>query len=272
VTDYCRTFGRRLYLWPEHLARLRRNCATCFIPLAPSDEELTQQAEALVEHNARLLPAGEELALITFATPGPLGVLAGAPRQDGPPTLVMHTLPLDRRRYRRFFTEGVALAAVGQYDPHPDGLTPPHVKHRNRLHWWRAERLLARRTEVPPGALAIPITSGSCITETAIGHVLAVIDGAVFMPPRETVLEGISLTVVEELCGELEIDFLASELLLEELQGAKEAMLCGTAFCLAGVSWAEGVQLPWPGPVTQHLLAAWGERVGVDIAEWFARP
>ena len=272
VTDYCRTFGRRLYLWPDHLGRLRRDCTTCFIPLLPSDEELTRQAEELVEHNARLLPAGEELALVTFATPGPLGALVGAPGQDGPPTLVMHTLPLDRGRYRRFFTEGVALAAIGQYDPDPDGLTPPNVKHRSRLHWWRAERFLSTHRGMPAGALAMPLTSRGCITETAIGTVLVVIDGAVFAPPDGTVLAGISLRVVDELCGELGIELIESELLLEELQEAKEAMLCGTAFCLAGVSRVEGVQLPWPGPVTRRLLAAWGERVGVDIAEWFTRP
>jgi branched-chain amino acid aminotransferase len=277
VTDYCRTIGRRLYLWPWHLARLRDNCERCFIPLVPSDDELTQQAEELVEHNARLLPAGEELALITFATPGPLGALVGAPGQDGPPTLVMHTLPLDRGRYRRFFTEGAALAVPGRYDPDPHGLAPPYVKHRSRLHWWSAERMLAERMLAEPGrvpaeALAMPLTSRGCITETAIATVLVVIDGAVFAPRLGTALQGISLRVVAGLCGELGIEFIDGELLLEELQGAKEAMVCGSAFCLAGVSWAEGVQLPWPGPLTRRLLAAWSERVGVDIAEWFTRP
>jgi hypothetical protein len=43
-------------------------------------------------------------------------------------------------------------------------------------------------------------------------------------------------------------------------------MLCGTAFCLAGVRWFEGRELPWPGPLTQRLLAAWSAKVGVDIA------
>src|SRR4051794_41025890 len=66
VTDFCRTFRHNLFRWPDHLARLRRDCATCFIPLLPSDAELTASAEELVRHNAGLIGAEQELALITF--------------------------------------------------------------------------------------------------------------------------------------------------------------------------------------------------------------
>src|SRR3954467_10316675 len=90
VTDFRRTFARRLYRWPDHLARFRRDCATCFVPLPSSDEEITAAAERLVTHNGASLPDGGELALVTFATPGPLGVYAGV-AEDGPPTLVLHT-------------------------------------------------------------------------------------------------------------------------------------------------------------------------------------
>lgn len=272
VTDFCRTFSRRLYLWPEHLARLRRDAETCFIPLAPSDAELTQQAEALVEHNAGLLPPGEELALVTFATPGGVGLYAGRPGDDGPPTLVMHTFPLPRGRYRRFFTDGVALASCGGVEVRGAPLVLPWVKHRSRVHWWRAEQIVRQFATAPPGALAMPLTADGCLTETAIGTVLVVIDGAVIEPPVETVLAGISAGVVERLCRRLGIEFLRGELLLEELGRAKEAMLCGTAFCLAGVSSVDGMALPWPGPITRRLLAAWGAEVGVDIAAWFTSP
>ncbi len=115
VTDFCRTFGRRLFRWDEHLARFRRDCQACFIPLPAGDEELTAVASRLVEHNAALLPPGGELALVSFATPGPLGIYHGAAGQDGPPTLCLHTIELPFARYRRFFAEGVALALAGRH-------------------------------------------------------------------------------------------------------------------------------------------------------------
>src|SRR4051812_31966497 len=83
VTDFCRTFRRRLYRWDDHLARFRRDCAACFIELAPTDAELTAAAMRLVEHNGSFLPPEGELALVTFATPGPVGTYAGQPGQDG---------------------------------------------------------------------------------------------------------------------------------------------------------------------------------------------
>src|SRR4051794_24252713 len=81
VVDNGRTYRRRLFRWPDHLARFRRDCTTCHVPLEPTDAELTVIAEELVLRNAA---AGAELQLVTFATPGPPG---------GPPTLGMYTYP-----------------------------------------------------------------------------------------------------------------------------------------------------------------------------------
>jgi branched-subunit amino acid aminotransferase/4-amino-4-deoxychorismate lyase len=270
VTDFCRTFRQRLYRWPDHLARFRRDCAACFIELPHADEALTAAAHELIAHNALLLPAGGELALTTFATPGPVGLYAGEPGRDGPPTLVMHTFGLPLPRYAPFFQQGVSLAVAGHHAAHPDDLAPPAVKHRSRLHWWRADRLLRRRGDVPAGAVALLLDApGGAVTETAIGHVLLVRGGTVVAPPAGTVLDGISLRVVRELCAALGMPYAEQRLTLSDARGAEEAMLTGTAFCLAGVRWLEGVELPWPGPVTRRLLAAWSEAVGVDIAGQF---
>jgi branched-subunit amino acid aminotransferase/4-amino-4-deoxychorismate lyase len=94
-------------------------------------------------------------------------------------------------------------------------------------------------------------------------------DGTVVAPPRGTVLDGVSLRVVEELCARLRIPFAECAFTVADAQSADEAMLTGTAFCLAGVRWLEGVPLPWPGPVTSRLLRAWSDDVGLDIAGQF---
>lgn len=262
VTDFCRTFRRRLFRWSDHLSRFRRDCAACFVPLSASDDEITAAAQHLIGHNGVLLPDGGELALVTFATPGPLGAYAGA-AEDGPPTLVMHTMPLSFARYRRFFTEGVALAVVGSHGG--SDLAPAYVKHRSRLHWWRAGHLLRQRSDVPPGALALMTGPGEHVTETAIGNLLVVRDGVVITPPAGEALDGISLRVVRELCAELDVQFAESNVNLADLRLASEAMLCGTAFCLAGVSWAQGDSIAWPGPVTMRLQRAWSGEVGLDF-------
>src|SRR5438874_2149591 len=202
VVDNARTFRHRLFRWPDHLGRFRRDCAACYVPLEAGDEHLTATAEELVSHNAKLLPPGGELQLVTFATPGPLGFYLGG-ETTGPPTLGMVTYPLPFARYRRFFTEGVTLAVVGHQPADPWAVLSPTTKHRSRMAWWKAAQL-ARQPPHPPHAVAL-LTDGpeGTITETGFANFLCVIDGAVMTPPEGRVLAGISLGVTAEMCRDL---------------------------------------------------------------------
>ena len=271
VVDNARTFRHKLFRWEDHLARFRRDCAACYVPLTSTDEQLTATAEELVAHNAKLLPPGGELQLVTFATPGPLGLYLGE-ASNGPPTLGMVTYPLPLARYRRFFTDGVTLALVG-INP-ASTVVPPAVKHRSRMLWHVADHMARERTG-NPAALGITISGhGGAFTETGVGNFLAVIDGTVTTPLRDTVLDGISLRVTEELCRTAGVPFAEARIPLARPLAGGEAMLTGTGFGLAGVRemflWnPEPVRFEWPGPVFRTLLAAWSDLVGLDIAKQF---
>lgn len=273
VVDNARTFRHKLFRWPDHLARFRRDCAMCYVPLVATDEQLTAYAEELIAHNAKLLPPGGELQLVTFATPGPLGFYLGE-STNGPPTLGMATYPLPFARYRRYFTDGVTLAIAGMHGVTSETVLPPTVKHRSRMLWHIADHKARQKTRNPT-ALGITLDGpDGAFTETSIGNFLAVVDGTVTTPPRGTALEGISLRVTEELCQNLNVPFTEDRLWLSHVDTFSEVMLTGTGFCLAGVSELftsnpEPVRFPWPGPVFAKLLAAWSDLVGVDIAKQF---
>ena len=259
VTDLCRTFRHRLYRLHDHLARFRRSCEAAYIPQPRSDEELAAAAEELTARNAGLLPPEQELVLVLLATPGPLGYYVGLPGR-GPATLLMHTYPLPYARYAPWLREGVRLIvpAVRQVPP---SCVAPHVKQRSRLHWWLGEQEAERLED---GAHALLLNQEGQITETAFANFLIVHGGTVISPPRADILDGISLGVTEELCRELGIPFTEAPIALEECCTADEAFLTGTAFCLAGVRSVNGMSLPWPGPVTEALAAAWERLVGLD--------
>lgn len=226
ITDVCRTYGGRLFRHADHLERFVRDCAACFIPLAFTPEQIAGWAALLVERNA----ASGELTLNTLATPQ---------------TLILRTTPLDQERYRPYFTDGIALWPT---PPHPaSALLPPTVKHRNRLHWYVAERL------APPGSLPLTTDERGHLLETGVGNLLLVRGGVVLSPPRGSVLPGVSLKVVRELCDAGGIAFREQPLTAD----ADEAMLCGTGFGLAGVRAIGERQYPWPGPLTRRLMAAW---------------
>jgi branched-subunit amino acid aminotransferase/4-amino-4-deoxychorismate lyase len=224
---------------------------------------LTNLAHDLVARNASPLLPEQDLALVLLATPGPVGYYSGQAggAGDGEPTFAMHTFVLPFARYRRLFEEGAALVVPSTRHV-PAVCVDPRLKQRSRLHWWLAEREAQR---IEPGAAALLLDLNGHVTETAAANFLIVRGGVVVSPPRHSILGGISLQVVEELCGELGVPFEERTLAVHDCLNADEAMLASTPYCLAGVRRFNGAELPWPGEVYQRLLAAWGERVGLDI-------
>jgi branched-chain amino acid aminotransferase len=293
VVDNARTFRHALFRWPDHLARFRRDCASCYVPLDVTDEHLTETARELVAHNAKLLPPGGELQLVTFATPGPLGFYLGE-STSGPPTLGMVTYPLPFARYRRFFTEGVTLAVAGTQRADTGDLLPPRVKHRSRLHWHIAARSLTDPNSLFSWKLTPPATDPSVVpvvfngkaADTAIGSVLVVLGDTVVVQNEFSVQDSISTRVVRELCEAMGIRVTDRRLnmrrfsrptgpvhLEANLPQPTELLLAGTGFCLAGVrrfGFSDRCRdYEWPGPVFRTLLSAWNDLVGLDIAKQF---
>jgi branched-subunit amino acid aminotransferase/4-amino-4-deoxychorismate lyase len=263
ATDLCRTFRHQPFRLDDHLERFRHSCERARIPQPVPEEQLGRSAHQLITANASLLLPEQDLALVMFATPGPIGYYAGQAggAGDGPPTLGMHTFPLPFARYQHLFKEGAHLILSSTRHV-PASSVDPRIKQRSRLHWWLAEQE-ARQLE--PGSIALLLDADDQITETAGANFLLVRDGAVVSPPRHAILGGISLRTVEELCAELSLRFEYRPISVNDCSGADEALLASTPYCTAGVSRINGLALPWPGPVFDKLLAAWSRRVGLDV-------
>src|SRR5207245_2752073 len=89
---------------------------------------LTNLAHQLLAQNASLISPDDDLALVFFATPGPVGYYLGEPGGpgDGPPTLGLHTFPLPFARYRPLFQSGARLVIP------PTRHVPPSSNGRSR--------------------------------------------------------------------------------------------------------------------------------------------
>lgn len=262
VTDLCRTVRRKLYRWPDHLARFLQSAALAQVPVEADEGQLTQVAEELVEHNVRLVPAGGDLALVVFATPGPVGYYLGEPG-DGPPSLGMHTFRLPLPRHKFLFEHGARLALVEAHCV-PGAALDPRIKQRSRMTWWVAGRAALARH---PGSVALLLDDAGCVTETAAANVLLVLDGVVCSPPLDRILNGVSLRVVEELCGQLKIPFAYRPLPREEIARASEVLLTNTCFCIAGASAVDDRPFPHPGPMLTRLRERWSHAIDLDIAD-----
>jgi branched-chain amino acid aminotransferase len=272
VTDFCRTYRHQLFRWPDHLARFRNDCNNCFIPLPSTDAELTQAAKHLVSINSEAISANDDLALILFATPGPLGYMMDEPG-SGPPTIAMHTFRLPIQRYQQFFTAGVTLQLAGELPTWGSFANLAHAKHRSRLHWWCAQNL--QTTKAVP-VLNCPRTFAP---DTPIGAILAVRGNTVFRANIGETLHSISaFNMVQVLCRQLGLGFEIREKWgaksgENDLKADSEWILAGTAFGIASIRryihHGGEHQFDWPGPVFQKLAAAWSEVVGRNIVQQF---
>jgi branched-chain amino acid aminotransferase len=262
VTDLVRTFHHRLFRLSDHLSRFRQSCNSAHVPLHASDDELADISSRLVAHNSGLLTPEQDLALVMFATPGPVQRYAGGTGGAAGPTLGMHTFPLPFARYLPYIRQGVRLFVPTTVRQLPAECVDPRIKQRSRLHWWLADH---EAQQADPGSMALLLDLDGHVTETASSNLAIVRHGAVLTPPRPCVLPGVSMRVVEELCGELGVRFEERPLTLDDCFHAEEAFVTCTSFCLAGVSAINRVPIPWPGKKFQQLLGAWSRHAGVDI-------
>jgi branched-chain amino acid aminotransferase len=250
VTDRVRTYNRKYFRLDEHVRRFRRSCELCHIQQPVPDAELIMFAEHLLKENGEVTPPENELTLIYFATPDLLG---------------MHTIPSDAARYKKMLAAGARLVTPATAHL-PDECVPRQAKMRSRMFWWIAEQQ-ARETD--PDATALLLDLDGHVTETSFANFVIVRDGVIVSPPRESILDGVSLRFVEEIAGRMGIEFVENSLRPEDCYSADEALLTSTPFGIAGVSAINGRPIPWPGPVLQRLHQFWSAEVGADIWRGF---
>jgi branched-chain amino acid aminotransferase len=247
VTDRMRTFAGRLFALDAHLRRFRQSCELARVPQPMPDARLGRITEQLVRDNR----GDGDLSAVWIATPGPT---VGQAR----PTLIVTTSPLDPRSFEQQYRQGVALCPVSATLG-----ADPRIKHRSRLPWWIARhRVRSQASDVEP--LFVDERS-EVVLETPTANILAQFDGVLVTAPRDRILHGISLGVVEDLCKQIGLPFEERAFTLRDLESASEVILANTTYCLAGVSRIGGRPVLFPGETLNRLLDAWSQCVGVDI-------
>lgn len=90
-----------------------------------------------------------------------------------------------------------------------------------------------------------------------------------FTPRRNNILEGIARMDVMELAKQLNIECIETDLYPYDLYNADEVFVTANSICMVPISEinCKPTGKPIPGPVTQRLLSAWSEKVGVDIVQ-----
>jgi len=264
VTDFLRTFHQRPYRMEDHVQRFYRSCKYARIDPPVDLQESIDISEKLLAENSRLLP-GVELGLIYYMTAGENTVYAGAsgvPSQLTP-TYVQHTFPMQFHLWRNTFLHGVHCVTPAPRHWPPQCLSSK-IKNRNRLHMWIGEREVQA---VDKSAMPLFLDIEGNVTETGGSNFVIFRDGQVVSPHRKNILWGISLTVLAEICAEMDIPFVEADIQTYDIVNADEAWIPTTPFCLGPVVRINGVPSGdgHPGPMWRKILDRWSEIVEKDI-------
>jgi branched-chain amino acid aminotransferase len=263
VTEQLRTFRGEIFRLPEHLARLGHSLEIAGIKPNESLVDLAEISARLMANNRALVNAGDDLGLSIFITPGPYAALAEGHRAG--PTVGLHTYCLPFHLWVDAYDRGVALATTGIQQV-PAACWPSELKCRSRMHYFLADKQAATNHS---GARALLLDENGFVSETSTANVvLWRADEGFVSPPRSQVLPGISLQVLIELAGRLELPFVERQILPSEVATADEVLLTSTPNCLLPVTQFNGQAIGSgrPGEVFRRLTAAWNEMVELDIA------
>jgi branched-subunit amino acid aminotransferase/4-amino-4-deoxychorismate lyase len=261
VTEQLRTFAGRLFLPDRHAARFRESLRIAGVAAEPLVDAAFTAAVEVAAHNHALGPAGGDLGVVIFATPGDLPAQHEGRRS--PPRVVVHTFPLAFMLWARAYSEGVSLRSVPVTQV-PATSWPLALKCRSRMHYHLADQAAA---DSEPGARAILCHPDGRVSETSTANIAIVRQGEILTPPPADSLAGISLGHVRGLALAHGIAWKERSLLLTDVAAADEILLTSTPNCLLPATRFDGhpVGNGRPGDVYHRLLAAWSEGVGVDI-------
>jgi len=262
VTEQLRSFSGRLFLPAEHAARFARSLAIVGIEPAWPVDDLFAIAAEVTDRCHAAGPAGSDLGVVVFATPGDAPAQhAGRP---GTPRVIIHAFPLAFASWAGAYNTGVALRSVATTQI-PSSSWPIELKCRSRMHYHLADRE-ARALEA--GARAILFHGDGRVSETSTANVVIVKDGAFRTPPPGDALSGVSLGHLRTLARAEGLSFCETPLTRADVAAADEILLTSTPNCLLPVTRFDGVAVGGgrPGPLFGRLLAAWSRDVGLDIA------
>jgi D-alanine transaminase len=247
VYEVIPVYGRRLFRFDEHMARLARSLDKLRIPNPHQRDEWLQQVRLLVSK----LPAEDQVVY--------LQVTRGVALRD-------HVMP-----------EGIAPTVFLMSSP----MKPPAPEQRHLgvacitardFRWERGDiksvsllgNVLARQMSADHGAAETIMFRNGWLTEGSGSNVWVVHEGAVLGAPRsEHVLEGIRYELLRELCEEEGIAYNLRPIAEDDVRTADELMISSASKEILPVTKLDnqpvghGALRGKPGPVYARLYEAY---------------
>ena len=257
-----RTFRHEVYRLDDHLDRLERSMRYAGLEPLVTQAEMGEVIHKTIDANISQFAEDDDLWVCAEVTPGagfPHPMMKGRKAQ---PTVIAYASPLPYDEYARCYTQGKP-AVVPAVRNVPPACVDPRGKSRYRMHYFMAKLEAAARDE---NAFALLLDVDGFVTEGSGANFFVASNGVLRTPMTRNILDGISRRVVMELARKLGIEVVECDMTLYDVYGADEAFWTTSSYCILPCSRVNHMPVKQvPGPITQRLLRAWSDEVGVDI-------
>lgn len=257
VFEVERTFGGKPFRLKQHIDRLYRSLTYVRMSAGMSAQEMTAITEEAVERAKADHPETGDFWMRQIVTRGTVDLF------DPPsPTVLIH-VGEQGFWYADLYDTGMhgVIAKTRAYSPQA---LDPKIKHYSRMNFVLAHQ---EAHDVEPGAWPILLDDRGFLAEGNGQNVFIVTDGALRTPTDYAALQGVSRGMTIDLARQIGIPSIEEDLQPYDLYTADEAFWTTTSMCVMPMTMVDrrAIADGKPGPMSQRLLAAWSEAVGVDI-------
>ena len=263
VFDTSRTFNGQIFRLRDHLERFYRSLKYVRINPGMSIDEMEVATLEVVKKNEALRESLKDDYMISQIVSG------GISQRINGPTVVIMIDPLGSPRWAPAFKDGASVV-ISKTRSYSSQSLDPKVKHYSRLNFVLAE---LEATDVDRGSLPLLLDLDGNVSESTGANFFIVSDKRLLVPKTESTLQGVSRLTITELAKSLSIPVIETNIQPYDVYTADEAFLCSTPYCILPVGKVDGRQIgdAVPGNITNQLLAAWSEKVGLDIVDQLRR-
>ena len=248
VYETIRSYGSRIFMRDQHLARLRRSADGIGLTIPISEDRWPALLhEAMTRNDVGNERNDVYLRITVSRGAGDIGL---DPALCPTPTVVIIAKPLHVPSPEQYRT-GVKLIVARTRRNLPSAL-PPHIKATNFLN-----NILAKREAIAAGAFdSILLNWESHLTECTVSNIFFVRAGRLYTPALACgLLDGITRNIVLSLAHEAGIPVDEGYFGVEAIYKADECFLTNTSMEVMPVAMVDGYPVGngTPGTLTQEL-------------------
>lgn len=265
VAEVDRTFNQRLFRLDDHLKRLKLGLQELEIDLPMKLGTLEALTLQTLNLNLPTESAEVDWQTVHYVSRGLVKAFGLFDDSELKPSIAIACFPLTRRlaKLSPQYQKGVDLIVVPQRQI-PASILSPQIKSRGRLDYLIAR---AQAQKLMPGSTGVLLSPDGYIREcTGASLFMVMRDGTLVTAPTETILDGVTRSVVLECTESLGIPVVERNLTVSEALDACEMFVSSTVICLLHARSFNNQLLGdgTVGPITNKIRQAFIQTVGLD--------